>query len=97
MVTVSSFNKSQWAWVLFDLGSFGFCTVTVNTYMPIFFKSRQFEGMTVKMASKYVLRAPDRVYDRLRNRLDGHGTVGLRYQLRHGHGSPLRSDIGRIR
>jgi len=32
------FNKAQWAWILYDLGSFGFGTVTVGTYMPIFFK-----------------------------------------------------------
>ena len=32
-------NAAQWAWVFFDLGSFGFGTVTTTTYMPMWFKA----------------------------------------------------------
>ena len=40
----TAFTTPQWSWIAFDLGSFGFATVTLNTYMPIFFKAHRFKG-----------------------------------------------------
>merc|ERR1740117_1312618 len=32
-------DRAQWSWILFDVGSWAYCTVTMYTYMPVYFKS----------------------------------------------------------
>lgn len=53
MTAMDKFDRAQWSWILFDLGSFGFCTVTINTYMPIFFKEHHFSHLDPHLVTAY--------------------------------------------
>jgi hypothetical protein len=47
-------NKQQWAWIMVDAGSWGFCTVVTMTYMPLYFvhESRK-HGVSANTSSTY--------------------------------------------